>query len=168
MKVRNLTAVSILSATALILFVIEAQIPTLIPIPGIKLGLSNVVTVFTSYALSRKKAGLVLALRVILGGIFTGQALALIYSVSGAVLSYMLLCVIKRFFGKRQMWAVSGFCAIVHNAAQLGMAALIMRTAAVFWYAPALCISGVITGVFTGLAAQFTLLALEKSGVKLS
>ncbi len=168
MKVKNITAVSLLSATALILFVIEAQIPALVPVPGIKLGLSNVVTVFAAYAMSRKKAGLVLCIRVILGGIFAGQALALIYSICGALLSYALLCAVKDVFTKNQMWAVSGFCAIAHNAAQLCAAALIMRTYAVFWYAPILCISGIITGVFTGFAAQFTLRGMDKAGIKLT
>ena len=168
MKVRNITAISLLSAVALILFVIEAQIPPIVPVPGIKLGLANVVIVFTAYALSRKKAAFVLAVRVILGAIFTGQALALIYSACGALVSFALLCAVKGAFTKRQMWAVSGFCAIAHNAAQLCAAAAIMQTTAVFWYAPALCISGIVTGLFTGFAAQFTLNGLDKAGFKFS
>lgn len=166
MKIKTLTSLSILSAAALILFVIEAQIPTLIPIPGIKLGISNVVTLFTAYAMSRKKAGFVLAVRVVLGSIFTGQALAFIYSACGAILSFAVLCALKSVLSKKQMWAVGGFCALAHNAAQLLAACVVMRTQAVFWYAPVLCISGVITGIFTGLAAQLTLQSLERSGVR--
>ncbi len=160
---RRLTAMSILAAAALILFVVEAQIPPLVAIPGIKLGLANVVTLFTIYYLGRKEAAAVLLVRVLLGGIFTGQALALLYSASGAVLCWAAMSLLSGAFPEKQMWAVSVVGAIAHNLGQLAAAMLVMRTASVLWYAPALMIAAVLSGTFTGIAAQITLAALKRN-----
>jgi len=154
---------SILSAAALILFVVESQIPPVVALPGIKLGLANIVTLIAVYYLGRKEAGAVLLVRVLLGGIFTGQALALLYSATGAVLCWAAMSLLSVFVPVIQMWAVSIVGAIVHNLGQLTAAMLVMRTASVLWYAPALMIAAILSGAFTGIAAQFTFKALSRN-----
>ena len=73
MKIRKLTVMAMLCAVALIIFVVEAQIPALVPIPGIKLGLSNIVTVFAVFTLGSWEAALILAARIFLGAVFAGN-----------------------------------------------------------------------------------------------
>ncbi len=147
---------------ALILFVVEAQIPAPVPIPGVKLGLSNVVTLFAIYKIGRNKAGVVLLLRIILGALITAQVAAMAFSLAGGVMSYIVMCVLYRFVTERQLWVVSVFGAIGHNIGQLAVAVFVVGTASIFLYLPVLLIAGVITGLFTGLAAQYLYKHLKK------
>ena len=73
MKTRKLTTMALLSAIALTIFMVEAQIPALVPIPGIKLGLSNIVTVYAVYAMGAKEGAAILFVRIFLGAIFSGN-----------------------------------------------------------------------------------------------
>jgi heptaprenyl diphosphate synthase len=95
---RKITTAALLAAVALIIFVVEAQIPTLTPVPGIKLGLSNIVTLFALYSIGPWFALAVLAVRILLGGLITGQVMALLYSFSGGLLAFFVSIVIYRFF----------------------------------------------------------------------
>ena len=150
---------------ALIIFVVEAQIPIPIPIPGVKLGLSNVVTLFAIYTVGRKKAGIVLFLRILLGSLITGHVAAMAFSLAGGVLCYIVMCVIYKFVTARQIWVVSVFGAIGHNLGQIAVAAFIVGTTSVVFYLPVLLVSGVITGLFTGLSAQYLYKHLKKLNI---
>jgi heptaprenyl diphosphate synthase len=77
---------ALFTAIALTIFIAEAQIPPVVPIPGIKLGLANIVTLVSMSVLGRKEAGLILVVRIVMGSIFTGSASALIFSLSGGIL----------------------------------------------------------------------------------
>ena len=85
MKLKKLTALAILTALALILFIIEAQIPPLVPIPGVQLGIANVVTVFCVFAFGSKEAAAVLCCRVFLGSVFAGNFSTILYSGAGGL-----------------------------------------------------------------------------------
>ena len=161
-----------LTATALIIFIIEAQIPLPIAIPGAKLGLANAVTLFAlfygsgdgSSSGSRKNANLrtvdafmVLICRIILGAVFTARFTAFIYSLAGGLLAFAAQAVMKKILTNKQIWACGAVGAVFHNIGQITSAAIITRTPAIAAYLPLLTIAGIITGVVTGLIAQFTL-----------
>lgn len=154
-----------MTAVALIVFYIEAQLPALTPVPGIKLGLSNIITLFALYALGRRYAFAVLVARVILGGLLTGQSMAIIYSISGGIPALLLSMLVYRRFKMKQIWVVSVFAAVIHNCGQIGAAMIITGTAEIILYLPLLIISGIITGAFTGLCAQLLLIKLNGAGV---
>ena len=162
MKTKNLILTAILTALALAAFTIEAAIPPLTPIYGIKLGIANVFTLFALYALGTRQAAAVLFLRIVLGSIFTGQLVSFIYSLTGGVLSFVLMILLKRFFSVKQVWVLSALCAVMHNVGQLAAAVLMTGTVQILYYLPVLVIAGIIAGTFTGLCAQLVLMRLKK------
>ena len=162
MSVKRMTLLAVLTAAALTIFIVEAQIPAFIAVPGVKLGLSNVITLAAAYLLSRRDAGIVLLMRIILGSMFAGGMAAFLYSAAGGVCAFAVVCVFYKVFDKKQLWAVSVLSAIAHNIAQLLVAAAVMNSSAVIWYAPWLIISAVLTGAFNGVAVQFAVKRLQK------
>ena len=161
-KTKKLAAMALLSTIALIIFVVEAQIPAPVPVPGVKLGLANIITLVTMVIFDRKEAGAVLFVRIFLGSLFAGSPSTLIYSAAGGLLAYLVMCLLIGTMSDERLWLLSALSAIGHNAGQLGACALILKTPGIFGYAPVLAISGVITGVFTGLAAMYLIRALRK------
>ena len=161
-KTKKLCFMAVLTAIALTIFMIENQLPSPVPIPGIKLGLANIITLTAMAILGRKEAGAILAARIIMGAIFAGSPSTFIYSAAGGILAYIVMCVTIGLFKENQLWIVSALAAIAHNAGQLGACALIVKTPGSFAYAPILAASGVITGVFTGFAAIYLIRAVKK------
>ena len=154
MKTNRLTRLALLTTIALIIFTVEAQIPVPVPFPGVKLGLANVVTVYAAFTMLPGETLMILLARIILGSLFTGNMLAMLYSLGGGALCILVTLPLARLLAQDQMWIASIAGAVFHNLGQIIVAALVMKTAAVFVYLPPLLISGVITGTFTGLAAQ--------------
>ena len=105
----------------------------------------------------RKEAFCVLALRIMLGAVFTGRMMSLIYSASGGLLCFIIMALLAGVFKRGRLWVLSVFGAVAHNAGQLFAAYLVTRVAAVFWYAPLLIISAIVTGAFTGVLAVMIL-----------
>ena len=152
---------ALLTAIALTIFLVEAQLPAA-PIPGVKLGLANIVTVYAVFALGPRNALMVLCARVFLGAVFSGQMMTLLYSGVGGLLSWLALCLLCRLLDRKQMWLASPVAGMCHNVGQLLAAAGVMRTWAVLAYLPYLVIAGVVAGLFTGVAAQVLDGRLEK------
>ncbi len=155
MDAKRLAKLAMLTTAALIIFTFEAQIPAPTPIPGIKLGLANIITVYAAFTMTGYEAVLILLCRIVLGSLFTGTAVSMLYSLGGGALCIIATIILAKVLGPGQMWVASVCGAICHNLGQLIVAALIMGTAAVFVYLPPLMISAVITGAFTGFAAQY-------------
>ena len=162
---RKLATASLLVAIALTIYIIEANIPPLTPVPGIKLGLSNIVTLFALYIMGPGVALAVLICRITLGGFATGQAMAIIYSLAGGIPALLFAIPACRIFPKKQIWVVSALAAVIHNIGQITAAALITGAPGLFAYAPILVASGIVTGSFTGVATQALLSRLTGSGV---
>ena len=141
-----------LTACALIIFILEAQLPPLFPIPGIKLGLANTVTLFAICTLGRKEAFAVLMLRIVLGSIFTGNLMSLAFSVCGGIAAYIVMAAALKLRIKIPLASILG--AAAHNIGQLVAAAAITHTASVFYYLPPLLASAAATGLFTGIIAM--------------
>ncbi len=146
---------ALLTAAALILFTAEAQIPPPVPIPGVKLGLANIITVYAMFALGPADALCILLVRVFLGSIFSGAMTTLLYSLSGGLLCYLSMLPLRRILTKKQIWVCGVFGAVAHNIGQTLAAIAVFRTLAVAAYFPLLVLSGIIAGLFTGLCAQF-------------
>lgn len=155
LKWKQLAAAGMLTAAALIVFVIEAQIPPIVPIPSIKLGLSNVVTLAAIRMVGKVWGSAVHILRIVLGSLFTGQAVSFLYSISGGVCCLIVMLLLTSFLSNRWLWLISAISAVVHAGAQLVTAAIVMWTKSVLVYAPLILISAIVTGVFTGLCVQF-------------
>ncbi len=154
---RRITRLALLTAIALTIFLVEAQLPPLAPIPGIKLGLANIVTLYAVFALGPGDALLILCTRVFLGAVFAGQMMTLLYAGAGGLLAWLAMVGLGKLLTQKQLWLCSPVAAVFHNLGQLLAAAAVMQTWVVLAYLPYLILSGVITGLFTGLGAQFVL-----------
>ena len=162
MKTRKLTVLGLLSALSLILFVIELRLPALIPVPGVKPGLSNIVVLVALFAYDRKSAGAVLFVKTVLGAVFAGSMLRFLYSCAGSLCCFAAAAALGGAVKERQVWFLSAAAACAHNFGQLAVARIVLGTAQVWWYAPILLLSGVLTGLFTGFCARFSLPLLRK------
>ena len=156
MNAKRLTFCALLTAIALTIFMVENQIPLPVAIPGMKLGLANIVTVYAMFALGPGDTLMILLSRVFLGSLFAGGA-TLPYSMAGGLSCYLIMLLLRKVLTEKQLWVCGAIGAIFHNAGQVGMAIFITHTPSLIAYLPFLLIPGIIAGGFTGLAAQFLL-----------
>ena len=159
---RRITLLALLTAIALTIFMVEAQIPVPIAVPGVKLGLANIVTVYAVFLLGPADALLVLVARVFLGAVFSGQMMTLFYSMGDGLLAWLSMTVLRKGLTRQQIWLCSPVAAVFHNIGQLTVAAGVLKSWAVMAYLPYLLLSGVVTGLFTGWCAQFLIAHLDK------
>ena len=199
MTTKKLAIMSMLTAIALIVFIIEAQIPLPLPIPGAKLGLANTVTLFALFFNTGKTHGktrnkttgktrnkttgettsetigettgktrgidglttidafMILICRIILGAAFTGRIIAFIYSIAGGLFGFAAQAAMKRLVTNKQIWACGAIGAVFHNIGQILAAIILTGTPSIIAYLPLLTIAGIITGIITGLTAQYTI-----------
>ncbi len=153
-RVRRLTELAVLTAVALIIFVIELQIPNPFPIPGIKLGLANIITVYAVYHYRAYEVAAMVTVRLLLGAVFSGNLAALLYSAAGAFLCLLGMLFLRRVIDERHLWMASVFGAVLHNTGQMLVALIVLRTPSLLLYYPFLLVSGCLAGAFTGLCAQ--------------
>lgn len=159
---RRLVRCGLLCAIALTIFLVEAQFPAPIPLPGIKLGLSNIVTVCAMFLFGPGDALLILLGRIFLGSVFSGQMMTLLYSLCGGMLSYLSLLALRRVAGMKFLWLASALAGICHNVGQLLAAAVVVKSWVVLAYLPYLILAGAAAGLFTGICAQLLLQRLKK------
>ena len=162
MNVKKLTTLAMLTAISMIVFLIEAQIPLPFAIPGVKLGIANVITLFALWMYGWKEAGAVLIVRIVLGNLIVGNVMGMLYSLAGGLLCWIVMSLLKPHMNRNQIWIMSIFGAIAHNAGQLLVAIAITETLEVAWYGVVLLIAGIITGFFTGQCAQAVLNHMDK------
>ena len=155
MKTRKLTLLACLSAIALTIFMVEAQIPALVPIPGIKLGLANIVTVFAVYALGPKEGASILFVRIFLGAVFAGNFSTIFYSAAGGALAIGVTILLRKILTRKQLWIAGCMGAIAHSIGQMLMAITLTATPGLAVYLPVMIAVSIVTGSFTGLCAQF-------------
>lgn len=154
MRTRKLTTMALLAAIALTIFVVEAQIPPIVPLPGVKLGLSNIVTVFAVFALGPGEAGAILFVRIFLGAVFAGNFSSILYSAAGGLCAILLTIGLRKLLKADQLWVAGCLGAIAHSAGQMAVAILVTGTPSIIIYLPAMIVCSIITGTFTGLCAQ--------------
>jgi heptaprenyl diphosphate synthase len=154
---------SLLVSQALVLHVIERMIPVPIPVPGVKLGLANVISLFTILIFGWKEALLVVFLRTTLGSFFGGGVSSLLYSLSGGILSTIVMALLYRYCGKLfSIIAISVVGAVFHNIGQIFVASMVVSNTNLFYYLPVLLVAAVITGIFIGVTVQLTMEPLRK------
>ena len=161
-KTKQLTLCAILICLALALSYVEHFIPLhlLIPLPGIKLGLANIVTLIALYLLGAKSAFTVLVLRCILGAAFGGGITSFLFSVTGGLLA-MAVMTAAQHVKKLSIYGVSILGAAFHNIGQILIAMLLMKSVYVAAYLPYLLGVAIFTGLLTGSACAGTLRALH-------
>ena len=159
---KQLTRMALLTAVALGIHVAEAQIPPLVAIPGVKLGLANIITVYAAFSIGGGPAAMILIARILLGSMFGGGLMSLAYSLAGGLLCLLVTLVLRRILTNRQIWVAGVMGAIAHNIGQILVAIIVTGTPSIVTYLPVLMISGVITGLFTGLSAQAVVNRMNK------
>lgn len=155
MKTRKMVLLSLLSAIALTIFMVEAQIPALVPIPGIKLGLANIVTVFAVFAIGSREGAAVLFVRIFLGAVFAGNFSTIFYSAAGGACAILVTILLKKVLTRDQLWVAGALGAIAHSVGQMAMAVAITATPGLVVYLPVMAAASIVSGSFTGLCAQF-------------
>ncbi len=154
---RKIVTLGLLAALSLAIYAFESVLPPLLPIPGMKPGLSNIIILYTLKRFGKKEAGSVLLVRLLLSAILFGNAISLIYSAAGGFLALLIEILCDKILSGKNLQITGAFGGLFHNIAQLIIAMLIMQTGAVFSYAPYLFIAGIVTGLFTGFASHFLL-----------
>ena len=149
-------------AAAFILSWVESQIPAFFAVPGIKLGLTNLVVLVALYCLGETDAIWMNVLRIILVGCTFGNMFSLIYSLAGGILSGLTMILLKRF-GKFHITAVSIAGGVMHNVGQILVAMAVLETKSILYYLPVLWISGIAAGLVVGLIGKEIVLRLPKS-----
>lgn len=139
-------------ALALVCSYVESLIPISFGIPGVKLGLTNIVVILMLYTIGAKDAILISVLRIILAGFMFGNAFSIIYSLAGGILSFVVMLLLKNT-GKFKILSISTAGGISHNVGQLIVAALVVQNYNILFYVPVLIIAGIITGFLIGLLA---------------
>jgi len=160
-KIKKMVFLSFLVSIALLIYIIEAQIPPFFP--GIKLGLANIISLAALIMFGWKEALLIMFLRTILGSIFGGSMSAFMFSLAGGLLSNIIMIILYKSFKKSMsLWTISICGAIFHNIGQLFVASFVVQDFRVYIYLPILLISAVVTGYFIGLCTNFLSAHLNK------
>lgn len=146
---------------ALIFSYVETLIPIHLGIPGVKLGLANLVIVITLYKMGTKEAYILSVVRVMLAGFIFGNMFSILYSMSGGLLSLSVMTLLKKT-DKFSVMGVSMAGGVFHNIGQLLMAAIVLESLSITYYMPVLLISGVLTGFLIGFIANEMLERLVK------
>lgn len=155
MKTTKLVSISLLLTIAFCLSWVETLLPVLVPIPGVKLGLANVVTLLMLGLFPAYEILLVIIARVILSALLFGQFLSFSYSMTGAIFCLIISLLMNRFLKNHYLFLTSVAGAMAHNIGQLLIAFLLTGMSGLIFYLPTLMVSAFVTGLFTGLCAHF-------------
>lgn len=163
-KTKKITIAALMAAMALIFSYVEVLIPFTIGIPGIKLGIANIVVIIALYYLNAKYALTINIVRVLIAGLLFNGLFGALYSLAGALVSFVVMVLLK----KTNIFSVVGISmagGVAHNLGQILVAAVLVANIKIFIYFPVLIISGVITGAIIGILAGLILRKLPKSGM---
>lgn len=161
MDYKQIPYYGLFAALAILMGYVEMLIPVPVPIPGVKLGLANVIIIIMMYFMDTKSAFFVSLIRVVLSGLlFTGFA-GLLYSLAGAMLSFAVMALLKKT-DKFSIVGVSIAGGVFHNVGQIIVAALAVENVKMAYYLPFLLVSGVVTGMLIGIVAKTALGYLKR------
>ena len=150
MKTKRIACLRLFIALAFVLSYVEFLLPLNIGIPGAKVGLANLVVMVALYTLGKKDAALLSFVRVVLVGLTFGNLAMLLYSLAGAVLSFLVMLIAKR----TKLFSITGVSVlggVFHNVGQIIVAMLVLETGSLLYYLPFLIVIGTISGVVIGL-----------------
>ncbi len=161
-KIHKITFISIFTAFAMVLSYVEMMLPPIITaVPGIKVGLPNIIIIFVLYKLSLKYAAFISFLRVFAVALLFGNVLTLSYSLAGAVFSLLVMWLLKKT-SLFSMVGVSIAGGVTHNLAQIVVAMIIMQTKEIGYYMAVLAVSGVLSGIVIGLIGALLIKYTQK------
>lgn len=160
MRNKKLVTIALFVTTALMLSYIESLFPFFFGVPGMKLGLANLAVVVALYFYGWREALTVNVLRIVLSGLLFGNLFSVLFSLGGAAASFLCMAVTKR--AGLSLCGVSMAGGVSHNIGQLLIAAFLVQTVEVGYYAPFLLIAGLVTGFVIGLVGRELLLRLPK------
>lgn len=158
---RRLAFGALLTALALIFSYVEALVPMNFGIPGVKLGLANLVILVTLYCLGPRSAFLINVLRVLVAGLLFTGLFGCLYSLAGALLSFAAMYAAGRS-GRFSVTGVSVCGGVFHNLGQILVAAFLVSSSKIFFYFPVLILSGVVSGAVIGVLAHLILRRLPQ------
>ncbi|MGI6144594.1 MAG: Gx transporter family protein [Clostridia bacterium] len=163
-KTRKLVFFSLFVTLATALGFLETLLPNPFPLPGVKLGLANIVTLLVLYVYGFKEGFAVALLRVIFASLMAGTFLSISFmlSLSGAILSTIMMGLLIRTMSALSIIGVSMVGAVSHNVGQLITASFLIQTPYIFYYLPVLLLAGIPTGLITGYIARLLLCYLKK------
>ena len=149
------------AALAILMGYVEMMIPIPVPIPGVKLGLANVIIIIMMYFMDTKSVFFVSLIRVLLSGLLFAGFAGLLYSLAGAMCSFAVMALLK----KTKLCSIVGVSVaggVFHNVGQIIVAALVVQNVKMAYYLPFLLVSGVVTGMLIGIVAKTALGYLKK------
>lgn len=161
-KTKKIAYYGLLIAVAFVLSYLESLIPVFVSVPGIKLGLTNLVVLLAMEYFGYKEAFGINMIRILLVGFTFGNGFSLIYSLAGGMLSFLIMVLLKK--SKRfSLAGISVSGGVSHNIAQILVAAVILDSHALFYYLPILLISGTFAGLVIGLICSEIIKRLPKN-----
>lgn len=161
MKVKNVATLGLCVALAMIMSYIESLFPLNFAVPGIKMGLANIVIIFLLYRMGFGAACVVSLIRVFLVSLLFGNVMMMAYSIAGAVLSLGLMFLLKKS-GKFSVVGVSIAGGVAHNAGQIIMAIILLGAKQIAYYLPVLAVTGTVTGVLIGIATSIVIKRIKR------
>ena len=149
------------AALAILMGYVEMMIPVPIPIPGVKLGLANIVVIIMMYLMDVKGAFFISLIRVFMSGLLFAGFAGLLYSLAGAMCSFLVMALLKKT-DKFSIVGVSLAGGVFHNVGQVAVAAMVVENVKMAYYLPFLLVSGVVTGIVIGIVAKTALGYLKR------
>jgi len=163
---RKIALCAMLMALAMIFSYVEVLIPINLGVPGIKLGIANLVVVVGLFFLPAGEVLMISVARILLMGYLFGNGMSILYSLAGGLLSFLVMLLLKHIKGFSIGVSIAG--GVTHNVAQICVAALVVQNRKLFYYLPALLVAGVITGMLIGILSDRILSAVKRDGRKSS
>jgi len=155
MNSKKIANLALFTTIALAVYAAESTLAPILPVPGMKLGLANIVTLVMIRNFTARDTFLVLIMRIFLSSFFFGQFISLLYSLCGGLLCFAVMLMVNKLLQGHYLFLTSILGGTVHNLGQLLIAFLLTSVSGVLVYLPFLVISGILTGLFTGLCAHF-------------
>ncbi|MBC8079887.1 MAG: Gx transporter family protein [Gorillibacterium sp.] len=165
-ELKRAAMISILASVAVVLGVVESFIPFAIAVPGAKLGLGNIMVLTCLYFFKGRDAVSLIVLKTLLTSFILGTFSTFLFSLFGAFASFLVMFILLRLGKDRfSLIAISIVGGIAHNLGQLAAASIVLGSTTIFFYLPLLFISGVVTGVFVGIATTYLVGSIGKLGL---
>ena len=161
-KNKKIAVFALCIALAFALSFLETLIPFNVGVPGVKIGLANIVVVASLYLLDKRASFAISMIRILISGLLFSGAFSLLYSFAGGVLSFLVMLLAMKN-EKFSVLGVSVLGGVVHNIAQIAVAAAVMRTPRIVYFLPVLLVSGVIAGVAVGIVSKIIIERLMKT-----
>lgn len=162
-QLRRLVVISIFASLAVVLGILESMIPFAVTIPGAKLGLGNILVLTCLYYFGARDTLTLIILKTLLTAFILGSFSTLLFSMMGALGSFIVMALLLRY--GRDFFSLIGISVaggVAHNFGQLTVASLVLGTTRIYYYLPFLMISGMVTGVFVGLASRYLIDSLAR------